>query len=92
VHEIVAQRKPSVCRLAVETCSAVVSIYSDAEYVSYDLDFIPTGLARKVDAAMESAGSGRTARSGFGSSSGGYARALARRSSSDREGIREPGG
>ena len=35
---------------------AVVSIYSDAEYVSYDLDFIPTGLARKVDAAMESLG------------------------------------
>ena len=31
---------------------AVVSIYSDAEYVSYDLDFVPTGLARKVDAAM----------------------------------------
>ena len=35
---------------------AVVSIYSDAEYVSYDLDFIPTGLARKVDRAMESLG------------------------------------
>ena len=30
---------------------AVVSIYSDAEYVSYDLDFIPIGLARKVDPA-----------------------------------------
>lgn len=35
---------------------AVVSIYSDAEYVSYDLDFIPLGLARKVDGAMESLG------------------------------------
>jgi hypothetical protein len=35
---------------------AVVSIYSDAEYVSYDLDFIPLGLARKVDGPMESLG------------------------------------
>lgn len=35
---------------------AVVSIYSNAEYVSYDLDFIPTGLARKVDEAMTSLG------------------------------------
>jgi hypothetical protein len=35
---------------------AVVSIYSDAEYVSYDLDFIPLGLARKVDGAMQSLG------------------------------------
>ena len=35
---------------------AVVSIYSDGEYVSYDLDFIPTGLARKVDRAMQSLG------------------------------------
>ena len=35
---------------------AVVSIYSDAEYVSYDLDFVPIGLARKVDAAMQSLG------------------------------------
>jgi len=33
---------------------AVVSIYSDNEYLSYDLDFIPTGLARRVDQAMES--------------------------------------
>jgi len=41
---------------------AVVSIYSDAEYVSYDLDFIPTGLARKVDAAMESLGFEKTHR------------------------------
>jgi hypothetical protein len=40
---------------------AVVSIYSDAEYVSYDLDFIPMGLARKVDAAMESLGFRRAA-------------------------------
>lgn len=35
---------------------AVVSIYSGAEYVSYDLDFIPIGLARKVDTAMDSLG------------------------------------
>ncbi|MCG8587812.1 MAG: hypothetical protein MJE66_00825, partial [Proteobacteria bacterium] len=35
---------------------SVVSIYSNAEYVSYDLDFVPTGLARKVDRAMESLG------------------------------------
>ncbi len=35
---------------------AVVSIYSNDEYVSYDLDFIPIGLARKVDGAMESLG------------------------------------
>lgn len=35
---------------------SVVSIYSDAEYVSYDLDFVPEGLARKVDRAMESLG------------------------------------
>jgi hypothetical protein len=41
---------------------AVVSIYSDAEYVSYDLDFIPTGLARKVDTAMQSLGFERTRR------------------------------
>lgn len=35
---------------------AVVSIYSDAEYVSNDLDFIRLGLARKVDGAMTSLG------------------------------------
>ena len=35
---------------------SVVSIYSNAEYVSYDLDFIPLGLARKVDGAMQSLG------------------------------------
>lgn len=35
---------------------AVVSIYSDDEYVSYDLDFVQTGLARKVDGAMRSLG------------------------------------
>jgi hypothetical protein len=35
---------------------SVVTIYSDAEYVSYDLDFIPIGLARKVDRAMQSLG------------------------------------
>lgn len=35
---------------------SVVSIYSDAEYASYDMDFIPTGLSRKVDRAMQSLG------------------------------------
>jgi hypothetical protein len=35
---------------------AAVSIYSENEYESYDLDFIPTGLARRVDRAMESLG------------------------------------
>lgn len=41
---------------------AVVSIYSDAAYVSYDLDFVPTGLARKVDGAMRSLGFEREGR------------------------------
>ena len=31
---------------------AAVSIYSDNPYESYDLDFVPTGLARRVDRAM----------------------------------------
>ena len=31
---------------------SVVSIYSNAEYVSYDLDFIPIGLSRRVDRAI----------------------------------------
>jgi hypothetical protein len=35
---------------------AVVSIYSENDYESYDLDFVPLGLARKVDAAMEEMG------------------------------------
>ena len=35
---------------------AAVSIYSNNEYESYDLDFIPTGLARRVDRVMESLG------------------------------------
>jgi hypothetical protein len=35
---------------------AAVSIYSDNEYQSYDLDFVPTGLARRVDRVMESLG------------------------------------
>lgn len=35
---------------------AAVSIYSDNEYESYDLDFVPTGLARRVDRVMESLG------------------------------------
>ena len=33
---------------------AAVSIYSDNEYESYDLDFVPMGLARRVDRVMES--------------------------------------
>jgi hypothetical protein len=41
---------------------SVASIYSDAEHVSYDLDFVPTGLARKVDRAMESLGFEREGR------------------------------
>lgn len=35
---------------------SVVSIYSDSEYVSYDLDFIPIGLSRRVDRVMTSLG------------------------------------
>lgn len=35
---------------------AAVSIYSDNEYESYDLDFIPIGLARRVDRTMEALG------------------------------------
>lgn len=35
---------------------AAVSIYSENEYESYDLDFIPTGLARRVDRTMEAMG------------------------------------
>lgn len=35
---------------------AAVSIYSENEYESYDLDFIPIGLARRVDRVMESLG------------------------------------
>jgi hypothetical protein len=35
---------------------SVVSIYAGGEHVSYDLDFVPTGLARKVDRAMQSLG------------------------------------
>jgi hypothetical protein len=34
----------------------VLSICSDNEYVSDDLDFIPTGLKRCVDQSMESLG------------------------------------
>jgi hypothetical protein len=41
---------------------AVVSIYFDNEYESYDLDFIPTGLARRVDRVMESLGFDKQAR------------------------------
>lgn len=41
---------------AVLSGGAVVSIYSGDEYVSYDLDFVPIGLARKVDIAMQSLG------------------------------------
>ncbi|MCP3984928.1 MAG: hypothetical protein GY723_11100 [bacterium] len=35
---------------------ATVSIYSDNEYESYDLDFVPVGLARRPDRVMESLG------------------------------------
>jgi hypothetical protein len=35
---------------------AVVSIYSENEYESFDLDFVPTGLARKLDGAMTGLG------------------------------------
>lgn len=35
---------------------SVVSIYSNAEFVSYDLDFIPIGLSRRVDRVMTSLG------------------------------------
>ncbi len=41
---------------------AAVSIYSENEYESYDLDFIPTGLARRVDRAMVSLGFARQQR------------------------------
>ena len=41
---------------------AVVSIYSNSEYVSYDLDFVSIGLARKVDGAMRSLGFEKTQR------------------------------
>lgn len=35
---------------------AAVSIYSENEYESYDLDFIPIGLARRVDRTMKALG------------------------------------
>jgi hypothetical protein len=35
---------------------AAVSIYSENEYESYDLDFVPVGLARRVDSVMLSLG------------------------------------
>jgi len=35
---------------------AVVSIYSDDEYASYDLDFVAAGLARRTEAAMRELG------------------------------------
>jgi hypothetical protein len=41
---------------------AAVSIYSDNEYESYDIDFVPTGLARRVDRTMESLGFSRKQR------------------------------
>ncbi len=41
---------------AVLSGGAVVSIYSNNEYESYDLDFVRTGIARKVDVAMEELG------------------------------------
>lgn len=41
---------------------AAVSIYSENEYESYDLDFIPTGLGRRVDGTMKSLGFSRRQR------------------------------
>lgn len=41
---------------------AAVSIYSENEYESYDLDFVPIGLARRVDQTMESLGFSRRQR------------------------------
>ena len=38
---------------------AVVSIYSDNRYESYDLDFVIVGQASKLDAAMQELGSCR---------------------------------
>jgi len=35
---------------------SVVTIYSENEYESYDLDFVPTGLVRRVDDAMAELG------------------------------------
>ena len=46
----------------VLTGGAVVSIYSDNEYESDDLDFVQTGLARKVAPAMEELGFERRGR------------------------------
>jgi len=40
----------------VRSGGAVVSIYSENAYESYVLDFVPTGLARRVDRVMESMG------------------------------------
>lgn len=41
---------------AVLTGGAVVSLYSDNEYQSWDLDFIVEGLAKKVDPVMDGLG------------------------------------
>lgn len=41
---------------AVLTGGAVVSIYSDNKYESFDLDFIILGLGKSVDQAMTSLG------------------------------------
>ena len=41
---------------------AAVSIYSDNEYESYDLDFVPTGLGRRVDRVMKALGFARKQR------------------------------
>jgi hypothetical protein len=47
---------------AVLSGGSVVSIYSDNEYQSYDLDFVSTGLARRADPAMEELGFRREGR------------------------------
>ena len=41
---------------------SVVSIYASNEYASFDLDFVRTGLAVKVDAAMQELGFEKTGR------------------------------
>lgn len=47
---------------AVRSGGAAVSIYSEDEYESYDLDFIVTGIARTTAAAMEELGFQRDGR------------------------------
>jgi hypothetical protein len=62
-HSTLEEVATLVCaRLDADKISVVlsggsaVSIYSENEYESYDLDFVQTGLARRVDRAMEALG------------------------------------